>query len=152
MKSKEKRIKAVIIFLIISFVLSGLIYSQSRSGRRRRATPVQFSVNTVQRTENTAGRALGLIIPLIIMLIFGMISSVIANNKGRNNWLWFFIGLIPPWGLVLVALLPKTQVAIVDQELQKGTMRKCPYCAEAIKTEAVKCKHCGEESSHISRQ
>src|SRR6218665_3700348 len=33
---------------------------------------------------------------------------------------------------------------MADFQQEEAGLRKCPYCAELIKVEAVKCKHCGE--------
>ena len=72
---------------------------------------------------------------LVLWLIFGITSAVIANSKGRSGCGWFALGILfGPFGLI-VAFLPDTEKA--------GTTKKCPDCAEIIKAEARVCKHCG---------
>jgi len=78
----------------------------------------------------------------IIGLICAIIGSIVAKNKGRSAVGWFLLcGFLCPLLLVLLALPPLHS---------KTGERKCPFCAEWIKSEAKVCKHCGRGTSMTS--
>ncbi|EKT4380665.1 TPA: zinc ribbon domain-containing protein [Klebsiella pneumoniae] len=63
-----------------------------------------------------------------------------VNNLGlmssRQNYM-IFGGFVAIAGII---------IALVGDKLKaSGTLVKCPYCAELINSEAVKCKHCGSD-------
>lgn len=76
-------------------------------------------------------------------LFLAVVVGIIAANRGRSGFGWFLLSLAisPLIGGVLVLALgsPKADPA------SDGEHKKCPACAEWVKREAVKCKHCGEQ-------
>lgn len=83
---------------------------------------------------------------LVIWILFGIASAVVASNKGRDGCGWFILGvLFGPFGLIFAFVVPKNQSAIESNALKNGTMKKCPYCAELIKDEAIVCRYCGKD-------
>ncbi|MBA7854105.1 zinc ribbon domain-containing protein [Enterobacter sp. RHBSTW-00901] len=82
---------------------------------------------------------------IIICAIIGCIPAAIASSKGRSFFAWWVYGAL----LFIVALIHSLVIkrdirALENSQLNEG-MVKCPFCAEVIKPEAVKCKHCGSD-------
>jgi len=87
---------------------------------------------------------------------FAVLSAIVADRKKRNPTGWGFIGLV--FGLFgFIAALVVEEVEPEKPSVSQSSNgrefdpdeheKKCPMCAEYIKLEARRCKHCGHEMS-----
>lgn len=83
---------------------------------------------------------------LVLGALIGLIPAAIANSKGHSFFWWWVFGAAMFIIALPAVLLVKTDAAKLEQrQLADGTMKRCPYCAELVKQEAIVCKHCGRE-------
>jgi hypothetical protein len=111
------------------------------------------------------------LIGFILYAVFALLVAAIAKKKGLRGWVYclaiIILGpatvlgtsvmtqgnasgalaatlafLVPVVALVVV-LLAKNGQQIAAETGQFGGYRKFPFCAEPVRIEAIKCKHCG---------
>lgn len=85
---------------------------------------------------------------LLVWLISCVGASSIASSKGRSGFLWFILGVLFGPLAFIVIFLPSMSKVSEERAIrtgESGDYKKCPFCAEAVRKEAVKCKHCGSE-------
>lgn len=85
---------------------------------------------------------------IFLWLMCAVITAIIASNKGRSGFAWFFVGILTgALGVILALAVSKREDIIDTRAVSTGEFRKCPLCAEVIKSEALRCKHCGADVS-----
>jgi phosphotransferase system glucose/maltose/N-acetylglucosamine-specific IIC component len=82
-----------------------------------------------------------------IYIVFAILVGVYANSKGRSGFGFFLIAalLSPLIGFVIAVVISPISSKVEQNALDVGDMKKCPSCAELVKTEAKLCKHCRTE-------
>lgn len=82
-----------------------------------------------------------MILPLVIGMLLGGVVGVIAEQKNRSFFPWAIYGFFF-FFFAIIHIAVIGDKAYEDFQLKGMAYKKCPSCAEMVKTEAVFCKHC----------
>jgi hypothetical protein len=87
---------------------------------------------------------------LVLAILLGLIPAAIASSKGRSFGAWWLYGALLFIVALPHALIMRPDMRGQDRDAALSGFRKCPFCAEYVRPEAVVCKHCGRDLPDVA--
>jgi hypothetical protein len=95
---------------------------------------------------------MGILIGITWIILVFVVASV-AKSKGRSYGGFWAISLFfsPIIGLIVLGVMGENKEVLQQQNIEAGVTKKCPFCANEIKKEAIVCQFCGRDLPSINK-